>query len=112
MKRLFMRFVTLAMLVGFLAAGCAPKAADSQQAIAQSKTMKTADDQAKHLVGQANAFINSKNFDEAIKTAQYILSNLDQNSADAKSILEKAQAELQKSAQAAEGDMKNKLGIK
>jgi hypothetical protein len=90
--------------------GCAKKAANSQEAIATSQQMKTVDEQVKYLVSQANSFINSKQFDQAIQTAQHILSNLDQNSAEAKSIIEKAKAELQKAAQGAVADVQKKLG--
>lgn len=110
-KSLLLIFTTI-VLAGFLTGGCAKKEANSQQAIEQSKSMKTVDAQVKYLVGQANAFINSKQFDQAIATAKYVLTNLDQNSAEAKSILEKAQAELTKTAKAVVGDMKNKFGVK
>lgn len=100
--------VVLALSLGIL--GCTKKAASSQEAISNTQTMKTVDEKVNYLVGQANAFINSKEFDQAIQTAQYILSNLDQNSTAAKDIIEKAKAEMTKAAQGAMQDVKSKLG--
>ena len=54
--------------------------------------------------------MNSKEFDQAIRAAQYVLSNLDSNSAQAQSIIDKAKAEMQKAAESAMADVKNKLG--
>ena len=87
-----------------------PKAANSRQAIEQSKAMSTTQEQAKYLVSQANAFVNSNNFDEAIQTAKYILANLDADSAEAKSIIEKAAAELKNVAMQKTEEMKKSLG--
>ena len=42
--------------------------------------LKTPEEQANYLVSQAKAFMNSKEFAEATKTAQYVLSNVDSNS--------------------------------
>jgi len=79
--------------------------------IEEAKTMETAEQQAKYLISQANAFINSDEFDQAINTAQYIISNLDKNSQEAKSIIETAKAEMKKAAQQAVEDAKSKLGF-
>ncbi len=87
-----------------------PKSASASQAIEQSKALQTTDAQAKYLIDQANAFVNSKNFDEAIQTAKYVLANLDANSAEAKSILEKAAAEMKKVALQKAEEVKKSLG--
>ena len=62
---------------------------------------------------EANAFINSDKFDEAINTARFILSNLDKDSTAAQSIIERAKKELEamakEKAEALKGDLKNKL---
>ena len=111
MKKMYLG-LCLFVLVAFI--GCAqqkPQAASSSEAITQAKTLPSADEQVKYLVNQANAFVNSKNFDDAINTAKYILSELDQNSQEAKSILEKAQEELKKMAGAKLDEMKGKLGV-
>ena len=91
--------------------GCAQKqSANAQEAIRQSKMQASVQDQVDYLAGQAKAFINSKNFDQAITVANYILSSLDQNSQAAKDILGQAKTEMQKVARTAMSDMRNKLG--
>jgi hypothetical protein len=110
MGRTILTLLLAGMMLTFGIMGCAKKAANSQEAIATAQQMKTVDEQVKYLISQSNAFINSKEFDQAIKTAQHILSNLDQNSAEAQSIIEKAKAELQKAAQGAVADVQKKLG--
>ncbi len=93
--------------------GCSPKpAANAGQAIEESKSKGTVQDQVDYLVGQGKAFINNQNYDQAIAVANHILANLDQNSQAAKEILEKAKADIQKTAQGAVQDMKNKFGVK
>lgn len=88
--------------------GCAQqsKSENSQQAIEQAKTLQTVEEQAKYLVSEANAFINSKKFEEAVATAKYILAELDGNSQEAKSILERAQEELKKLAEQKAAELK------
>jgi hypothetical protein len=98
------------ILTSFMSVGCQQKASNAQSAIDQSKTKGTVEAQVDYLVGQANSFINSKNFDEAIATAQYILSNLDKSSNKAQGIIEQAKAELQKLAQQEVEDLKKDAG--
>jgi len=50
---------------------------------AQAKTKKTPQEQAGYLIGQVRMFLNSK---EAVKSAQYVLSNIDANSHAAKDL--------------------------
>ena len=102
--------LVLGIFVSLTAAGCAQKAANSQQAVQQSQQYQTVDEKVKYLVSQANQFLNSKEFNEAVSTAQYILSNLDKNSQEAKSILETAKAQLQQAAQGAVKDVSSALG--
>ena len=102
--------VSLFLSFGFMGCSQGPKAANSQEAITNSKSLKTVDEQVKYLVGQANSFVNSQNFDQAINTAKYILSNVDKNSVEARKILDNATAEMKKAATGALNDMKNKLG--
>jgi len=110
MNKLIISGVFFSMLLVNLT-GCAQqKAQDSQAAIEQSKSLKTVEEQVKYLVSQANSFVSSKEFDQAISTGKYILANLDSNSQEAKSIIEKATAEMKKMAQGAVNDVKNKLG--
>lgn len=112
MKRKSSVLLTAAIVVfATMIVGCAekPKAADSKEAIQQAKQLQTVEEQVKHLVQEANGFINSKQFDEAVNTAKYILSNLDKESLEAKTILEKAQAELKKMAEAKAEELKRSL---
>lgn len=95
----------------FSVTGCSqqPKAADSKAAIEQAKVMETVEEKTKYLVSEANAFVNNKNFDEAVKTAKYVLSNLDAESQEAKSIIEKATAEIKKMAEQKAEELKKSL---
>ena len=104
----------LAMVVGLgfgllLSSGCTKKAASSGEAIQNAQALKTVQEKADYLMNQAEAFYNSKEFQQAIQTAQYVLSNLDKNSQAAKDLIEKAKTQLQASAQKAVGDASNKL---
>lgn len=108
MKKKLIVIVSI-LFIGASIWGCTQKAANSSEAIQAAQAKQTVDQKVSYLVSQANAFVSSKEFDEAIKTAQYILSNLDKDSAAAQSIIEKAKAEMQKAAQAAVSDVKDKL---
>jgi hypothetical protein len=111
----FMRspLVVLSVLamVSLVAAGCAKRAASSSEAIEHAKTLTVPQEQVNYLVGQAQAFLSSKNYQEAIKTAQYVLSNVDANAQAAKDVLEKATQQLKRDAEQAAGDVKKKLGF-
>lgn len=108
--------VVLSFAIGLVIYGCAqkPTAANSNEAISHAQTLSSLEEQGKYLAKEANAFINSQQFDEAIKTAKYILGKIDGESAQAKSIIEKATAEIQKlaekKAEEMKADLKNKLG--
>ena len=113
MRRQGMSFsVVSVVLLAALVVGCAqkPKAANSKEAVEQAKQLENVEAQVQYLVKEANAFINSKQFDEAVNTAKYILSNLDKESAQAKTILEKAQEELKKLAEAKAQELKKSIG--
>ena len=66
--------------------------------------------QIRSYIGKANEFLQSQKFEDAIKTAQYILSNLDANNASAKNIIEQAKAALAKMAQQKVGEIKAEAG--
>ena len=100
--------VTAALVFG--AAGCAKKAASASDAIQQAKTMKTPQEQADYLVGQAKLFLSSKEYKEAIQSAQYVLSNVDANSQEAKALIEKAKTQMAGAAQGAVKDLKKSFG--
>ncbi|MFA5355927.1 MAG: tetratricopeptide repeat protein [Candidatus Omnitrophota bacterium] len=108
-KILFLGIIVCLGCGMFLATGCAKKAASASEAIQNSKTLKTVQEQADYLISQAQAFYNSKEFQQAIQAAQYVLANLDKNSQPAKDLIEKAKAQLQAIAQQTVGDVKSKI---
>jgi len=90
--------------------GCSSKPLGSvNEAIQNSQTLKTVQEKADYLVKQAQIFYNSKDFQKAIDTAQYVLNNIDRESDPAKALIEKAKAQLQAAAQKAATDATNKL---
>jgi hypothetical protein len=117
MNRIAMAAFALMIGAALLVSGCGQKAAStasSGDAIKNSQALQTVSEKVKYLVGQANTFMNSKNYQQAVNVAQYILTNLDKDSADAKSILQKAtellKAEAAKAMDSAKTDLQNKLG--
>lgn len=111
MKSLKLMSVVTMLALGVMVAGCSQqKAATASEAIEQSKAQGTVEKQVDYLVGQAQAFVSSKNYDQAITVANHILANLDQNSEKAKQILEKAKADMKAVAEGAVNDMKNAIG--
>jgi hypothetical protein len=92
-----------------LNAGCTKKSGSTTEAIQISESLKTVQEKADYLIKQAEGFYNSKEFQKAVDTAQYVLNNLDSNSQPAKDLIEKAKAQLQAAAQKAVGDVSNKL---
>lgn len=108
-KQLFLVAVICLCCGMLLSLGCEKRAATASEAIQNSQALKTAEEKANYLMKQAEAFYNSKEFQQAIQTAQYVLSNLDKNSQPAKDLIEKAKAQLQAAAQKAMGDVSNKL---
>ena len=111
-RRTGVKAAAVCCMAVFILAGCVqqPKTASSNEAVNQAKQLETVEAQVKFLVKEANAFVSSEKFDEAIKTAKYVLSELDQNSLEAKTIIEKAQAELKRMAEEKAQEMKDKLG--
>jgi len=87
-------------------AGCSKQAASSSEAIQHAKTLKTPEQQANYLVSQTQAFVKSEDYQEAIKTAHYVLSSVDTHSHAATDLLEQANAKLAADAQAVLGDKK------
>jgi len=115
MRKNLMLFAVCCLALSLGVTGCGrQKAASSGEAIEASRAMQTVEQKVDYLVGQAEAFYNSKEYQEAVTTAQYVLNSLDQNSQEAKDLLLKAKEALVARAQeavgaAAEG-MKNKIG--
>ena len=102
--------MVLGLALSFTLTGCGPKKAESSSAaIETAKTMQTTQERVDYLVSQAKAFYNSKDFQEAIDIAQYVLSALDKDSQAAKDLLEKAKKALTEAAEGAVEDVKNKV---
>lgn len=102
MRKLILIVLILAVSGSISIIGCTQKAATSQEAIERAEEFQTVEEKTDYLIKQANAFLDSEEFDEGIETAQYILTNLDTSSEEAQNILETAKAEL---GRAAEGVM-------
>ncbi|MBN3037947.1 MAG: hypothetical protein JW869_00855 [Candidatus Omnitrophica bacterium] len=110
MKKVFLGAICVALLFSFCFAGCgAKKAESSKAAIEQAKTMETVEQKADYLIGQAKAFYSSKEFQDAIDVAQYILRYLDKDSQEAKDLVNKAKDALAAQAQKVMEDAKKGL---
>ncbi len=76
---------------GLILSGCgAQKAGSSTEAIDYAKTLANVQEQTNYLVGQAKAFYSSKEFQNAVDTAQYVLRYLDKDNPEAQNLLTKA----------------------
>ena len=95
MRRFGLIFTVFILAVAFALSSCGPqKAGSSKEAIDIAKTMATTQEQTKYLIGQAKAYINSDEFQNAIDVLQYVLRYLDKDSPEAKELLKKAQEDL------------------
>ena len=93
-----------------IVAGCGPKKeASSRDAIEAAKSLETVKEQADYLIAQAKAFYGSKQFQDAIDAAQYVLRYLDKDSQAASDLIQKAKDALTKQAQSVVDDAKKKL---
>jgi uncharacterized protein YpiB (UPF0302 family) len=111
MKKGIMTVMAICLAAGLTLAGCgAGKAGSSQEAIANTKTMDTAQAKADYLIGQAKAFYASEDFQNAVNAAQYVLQYLDKDSQAAKSLLEKAKTDLAAQAKKAAADLQKSFG--
>ena len=102
--------LAFSLVLGLALYGCggAPKAESSRQAIDVAKTMQDAQEKVNYLIGQAKAFYNSKEFQDAVNTAQYVIQHLDKESSAAKNLLDKAKKALAEQAQSAVDDARKK----
>lgn len=99
MKR-SLHVILACFLVVSAASGCGTqKAESSSAAIQESKAMQTTQEKADYLIAQAKAFYNSKQFQDAVNTAQHVLRYLDSESQAAKDLLEKAKDQITAKAQ-------------
>ena len=111
MAKTLSALLIICLAFGLLITGCGPKKeASSAAAIDVAKTMETVQQKAEYLMAQAKAFYNSKEYDEAIKSAQYILRYLDKDSSAAREMIQKAQDAITAQAKAAAEELKKKLG--
>ena len=102
MHRSFNLVIAACLILSVAVAGCGVKKAESSRAaIDESKALATTQEKVDFLVGQAKAFYNSKQFQDAVDIAQYILRYLDKDSPQAKQLLENAKEQLTQAAQSA-----------
>ena len=101
------------LAIASLSVGCAqnPKESSSQASIQKAQSIASPQEKADYLVGQARAFYNSKQFQDAVNTAQYVLQYVDKDSASAKSLLEKAKTDLMEAGKAKADEVKKQLGF-
>ncbi|MBN1871241.1 MAG: hypothetical protein JW800_01565 [Candidatus Omnitrophica bacterium] len=111
MKKHMVVLMCMFLVAGFMLAGCgAKKAESSKAAIDISKGMKTTEEKVDYLIGQAKAFYNSKEFQNAVDTAQYVLRYLDRESVEAANLFKQAKKALEAEAQGALENIKKSLG--
>ncbi|MCM8784472.1 MAG: hypothetical protein NC818_06890 [Candidatus Omnitrophica bacterium] len=111
MRRFIGTVLVIGLMFTFFTYGCTKqkKAASSKDAVDFAKTLTTVEAKINYLLQQAKAFYNSKDFQQTIDIVQYILANLDKNSQEAKSLLEKAKEQLAALAQKKVDDLKSKI---
>jgi hypothetical protein len=97
-------------LLGLSGCGSRP-AANATEAIQAARDLKTPEAQAEYLIAQAKTFLAAKDYQEAGKTAQYVLSSVDSQSEEAQQVLADAKLQVANDAQQAIGDAKQKLGL-
>lgn len=92
--------LSVAMLaLNLVACGSQPKSANSKEAIDHAMSLQSAQEQANYILGEAKAFVNNKQYDEAVKSAQYVANNYQDRAQEAQKIIEEAQAKLVKMAE-------------
>ncbi len=101
----------LAFCLILILSGCGQKkAASSEEAISNARAMETTQEKVDYLIKQAKAFHDSEQYKDAVKSAQYVLSNLEKDSEEAREILAKAQKELGSAMEGVMKDVKKGLG--
>jgi len=105
-----MVMLALGLVFSLTLTGCGTKKAESsKEAIQTAKAMETTEEKVDYLIGQAKAFYNSKEFQNAVDAAQYVLRYLDRDSQEARKLLDDAKAALKAEARKAVEDAKKKL---
>lgn len=112
------KILFVSLICSLVVIGCAqnPESANSKEAIDYAKTLETVEEQADYLIKEANAFISSEQYEEAISTAKHVLSNVnvEQYKEEAQAIIEEAKTKIEAMAKAkvedAKAAVKDKLG--
>jgi predicted RNA-binding protein with EMAP domain len=111
MKYFIYVFFVCGLVAGLLLNGCgAKKEASGGAAIEIAKTMDTEEQKIDYLMGQAEAFYKADQFQDTVTIAQYILQNLDKDSAEARDMLNKATDEMRAMMQKSAESIKKSLG--
>jgi len=114
MKKIFILLLavmitTTLALCGYAATNPTTTTTTSKVAIEASKAMQTVKDKVNYLIGQAKSFYSSKKFQDVINVSQYILTNLDKNSKQAQSLLERARNQIAAMAQKKADEVRAKI---
>ena len=95
MKKALTIAVLICIAAMFSVTGCGPaKAGSSQDAIQQSQALQTVKAKTDYLIAQAKAFYGTKQYQDVVNLTQYVIQNVDATSQEAKTLLEKAKAEV------------------
>ncbi len=112
MKKLLAVMISLVLLTSIVLVGCGPKKeASSKDAITKAQAMATVKEKVDYLVAQAQAFYNSKDFQNVVDIGQYILSSVDKDSQAAKDLIAKAKNALAAEAQKAVDKVKSSIKV-
>ncbi len=112
MKKTLAVIISLVLLTSIALVGCGPKKeASSQDAITKAQAMATVKEKVDYLAAQAQSFYNSKDFQNVIDVAQYILGSLDKDSQAAKDLITKAKNALAAEAQKAVNKVKSSIKV-
>ncbi|MDD5464950.1 MAG: hypothetical protein PHP73_01205 [Candidatus Omnitrophica bacterium] len=112
MEKLAVLMAVICLIFSIGVLGCGQQKASSvSEVIKTAETMPTVKAKVDYLIGQANAFYNSKEYQQVVDIANYILSKVDRNSQDARSLLEKAKTALSAAAKNAASDVTKGLGF-
>ena len=110
MKKIILLVLLIGLSLNFMITGCGTQTESaSAAAIEASKKLATVQEQTTYLIGQAQTLYNSKEFQQVIDIAQYILRFLDKDSQEAMSLLEKAKDALLSQAGSSMEDIKKSL---
>lgn len=104
-------FLILCVLVTLTGCGQS-QAASSEEAIQQSKSMQaTAEEKTAYLIAQAKAMYKSKQFQDTVDVAQYVLRYLDKDSQEAQKLLAMAKEDLMEAGSQALDEAKKKFSL-